>query len=107
MAPLARLWYDYRVHKHLLTVGPNMQVETTTTQLEAIRQFINEKISPGVQAHGGEVTLQSLEAGVLTIHLSGACGTCGVLSYTSESVANYILEEFPDLDDVVVKLQGD
>ena len=72
------------------------------TQLDAIRRFIDDKISPGVNSHGGEVVIHSLENNVLSLSLTGACGSCGVLAYTSESVANYILEEFPDLDDVVV-----
>jgi Fe-S cluster biogenesis protein NfuA len=71
-------------------------------QLEAIRRFIDDKISPGVNSHGGEVLIHSLETNILTLGLSGACGSCGIVAYTSESIANYILEEFPDLDDVIV-----
>lgn len=73
------------------------------TQRDAIQRFIDEKIAPGVQSHGGDVLIEGLENGILTISLSGACGTCNVQAYTSESIANYILEEFPDLDDVIVR----
>ncbi|MBM3382129.1 MAG: NifU family protein [Betaproteobacteria bacterium] len=73
-----------------------------STQRQAIQRFIDEKIAPGVQSHGGDVLIEGLENGILTISLSGACGSCNVQAYTSESIANYILEEFPDLDDVVV-----
>jgi Fe-S cluster biogenesis protein NfuA len=79
-----------------------MNTASQSTQMEAIRQFIDEKISPGVNSHGGEVLIHSLENNVLTLSLSGACGSCGVVAYTSESISNYILEEFPDLDDVIV-----
>ncbi|MEN9827157.1 MAG: hypothetical protein RI953_2902 [Pseudomonadota bacterium] len=75
----------------------------TATQRQAIQKFIDEKIAPGVQSHGGDVLIEGLEAGILTISLSGACGSCNVQAYTSESIANYILEEFPELDDVVVR----
>jgi Fe-S cluster biogenesis protein NfuA len=71
-------------------------------RLDAIRKFIDDKISPGVNSHGGEVLIHSLDSNVLTLSLSGACGNCGIVAYTSESISNYILEEFPDLDDVVV-----
>ena len=71
-------------------------------QMDAIRRFIDDKISPGVNSHGGEVLIHSLESNILTLGLSGACGSCGIVAYTSESIANYILEEFPDLDDVIV-----
>lgn len=73
------------------------------SQRQAIQRFIEEKIAPGVQSHGGDVLIEGLDSGILTISLSGACGSCSVQAYTSESIANYILEEFPDLDDVIVR----
>ncbi len=73
-----------------------------TEQYNAIKLFIDEKISPGVMAHGGEVNVVSLENNILTLELSGSCGSCSVQAYTSESISNYILEEFPDLEDVIV-----
>ncbi|MCA2960367.1 MAG: NifU family protein [Silvanigrellales bacterium] len=79
-----------------------MTSSVSTGQMDAIRRFIDDKISPGVNSHGGEVIIHSLDNNILTLSLSGACGSCGVVAYTSESIANYILEEFPDLDDVVV-----
>ena len=48
-----------------------------STQLEAIQLFINDKISPGVQAHGGDVVIESFENNILTLTLQGACGSCG------------------------------
>ncbi|RDB36142.1 NifU family protein [Spirobacillus cienkowskii] len=71
-------------------------------QYNLIKNFIDEKISPGVLAHGGEVNIISLENNILTLELSGSCGSCSIQAYTSESISNYILEEFPDLDDVIV-----
>jgi Fe-S cluster biogenesis protein NfuA len=73
------------------------------SQRTAIQKFVDEKIAPGVQSHGGDVLIEDLAGGILTISLSGACGSCNVQAYTSESIANYILEEFPELDDVVVR----
>lgn len=79
-----------------------MTTLNTESQLQAIQRFIDEKIAPGVQSHGGDVLIEKLESGILTLSLSGACGSCNVQAYTSESIANYILEEFPELDDVIV-----
>lgn len=79
----------------------HMQSETPS-RLKAIQGFIDEKIAPGVESHGGEVTIESFENNVLKVALTGACVGCGVQSYTLESIASYILEEFPDLDDVIV-----
>ena len=71
-------------------------------QYNSIKSFIDEKISPGVMAHGGEVNVISLNDNILTLELSGSCGSCSIQAYTSESISNYILEEFPDLEDVIV-----
>ncbi|MBX9702896.1 MAG: NifU family protein [Silvanigrellaceae bacterium] len=71
-------------------------------QFNSIKNFIEEKITPGVAAHGGEVNIVSLSNNILTLSLAGSCGSCSVQAYTSESISNYILEEFPELDDVIV-----
>ena len=77
--------------------------QSVSPQLMAIQKFIDEKILPGVASHGGEVNVHSLEENVLTLSLTGACGSCGVVAYTAEAISNYILEEFPELDDVIVE----
>ncbi len=71
-------------------------------QYEAIKNFIDEKIAPGILAHGGDVSIVALEDNILTLQLSGSCGSCSVQAYTSESISNFLLEEFPDLEDVFV-----
>ncbi|BBH54545.1 MULTISPECIES: NifU family protein [Fluviispira] len=73
-----------------------------SVQYNNVKSFIDEKISPGVAAHGGEVNIISLDNNILTLELSGSCGSCSIQAYTSESISNYILEEFPDLEDVIV-----
>ena len=75
---------------------------SASSQYEAVKNFIDEKIAPGIMAHGGEINIMSLDEGILTLQLSGSCGSCSVQAYTSESVSNFLLEEFPDLDDVIV-----
>lgn len=74
----------------------------TSQQHTTIKSFIDEKIAPGIMSHGGNIEIVSLEANVLTLTLVGACGDCSVQAYTAESLSNYILEEFPELDDVIV-----
>ena len=74
----------------------------TQSSLDKIKKFIEEKIAAGIHSHGGQIEIVSLENGILTLSLSGSCGSCSVQAYTSESISNYILEEFPELDDVHV-----
>lgn len=75
---------------------------TLASQYDAVKDFIDEKIAPGILAHGGEIEIVKLEENVLTLKLAGSCGDCSVQAYTSESISNFLLEEFPDLEDVIV-----
>jgi Fe-S cluster biogenesis protein NfuA len=75
---------------------------TLSSQYEAVKSFVDEKIAPGILAHGGEVDIVSLKDNILTLQLSGSCGSCSVQAFTSESISNFLLEEFPDLEDVIV-----
>ena len=75
---------------------------TEESLLKDVKNFINEKIAPGVQSHGGEIEVVSFKDNILTVSLSGACGSCSILESTSETVSDFILEEFPDIDDVYV-----
>jgi len=74
----------------------------TTLQYETLKKFVAEKIAPGVESHGGYVDIAKLENNVLTLQLSGSCVSCSVQAYSAEAISNYILDEFPDLDDVIV-----
>jgi Fe-S cluster biogenesis protein NfuA len=74
-----------------------------SVQYQTIERFIEDKIMPGILSHGGELKIVDLENNVLTLEIAGACGSCSVQAYTTESISNYLLDEFPDLDDVVVK----
>ncbi len=71
-----------------------------------IERFVLEKIAPGLMAHGGNVEILSLESGVLRLRLTGACVSCGIQAFTADAVANYILDSFPDLEDVQVSGEG-
>lgn len=80
---------------------------TKAKQYVTIQNFIDEKIAPGIMAHGGVIEILSLENNVLQLALSGACESCSIQAFTAESISNYILDEFPDLDDVIVREETD
>jgi len=75
---------------------------TLQPNLERIQKFIDEKIAAGIESHGGSIQILGLENQVLKLALSGSCGSCSVQAYTTEAISNYILEEFPELEDVTV-----
>lgn len=70
--------------------------------LQELSKFVTEKIAPGVVSHGGQVEILSFEDNKLTLGLSGACTTCSLDAMTKEGIADYILNNFPDLDDCEV-----
>ncbi len=73
---------------------------------EAVDRFVNERILPGIVAHGGSVEVVELESNIVTLQLAGACVACGIQAFTADAIANYILDNFPELDDVRVLTNG-
>jgi len=73
-----------------------------TTQ-EKIQKVIDEKISPALAAHGGNVTFENFDeaSGVLTVELIGACGSCPYAQETLRmTVEAVIVEEVPEVKEV-------
>ncbi|MFM2072685.1 MAG: hypothetical protein RLZZ623_2949 [Actinomycetota bacterium] len=91
-------------------VNPTAQFEVSGTHPESARRVsdleeIIEVIRPVVAADGGEVNLLSVdvEAGVVTLQLAGACGSCAVSSTTLNQGIDRILR---DRLDWVTKVVG-
>jgi Fe-S cluster biogenesis protein NfuA len=69
---------------------------------EAVRRVLEDKIRPGVQLDGGDIELVSVEDGIVTIRLFGACEGCPMSPVTLRAGVERILrEEVPDIHDVV------
>lgn len=79
------------------------QEENKMTTEEKIQKVIDEKITPALAAHGGDVTFESFdeESGVLSVKLVGACGTCPYAQETLRmTVEAVIVEEVPEVKEV-------
>lgn len=83
-----------------------MTTEETALLRQTIEKFVVERIQPGIMAHGGDIEIVGFEHNVLTLKLAGACVACGIQAFTADAVANYILDSFPELDDVQVLTKG-
>jgi len=73
-----------------------------TTQ-EKIQKVIDEKISPALAMHGGNVTFVNFDeaSGVLSVELIGACGSCPYAQETLRmTVEAVIVEEVPEVKEV-------
>ena len=62
-----------------------------------IRKILDESIQPTVEMHGGKVSLQDFDDGVVTIFMSGACSGCAMSTQTLhmgiENMLKYYVKE--------------
>lgn len=74
-----------------------------TSLYEGIQQFINTEIRPVLLEHAGDISISSLENGVLRFRLKGNCSGCPSAWLTAEDVVKApLMQRFPELKDVVV-----
>ncbi len=61
-----------------------------------------EKIRPALRADGGDVELVDVKDGVVTVRLTGACGSCPMSTMTLRmGVERVIRKEVPEIKEVV------
>ena len=62
------------------------------------------KVRPYIQMHGGDVKLEKLEKGVVTLEISGACTHCRLSDLTYNKIIGGILkEEVPSIKKIEFK----
>ena len=60
-----------------------------------------DKIRPYLQREGGDVELVSIEEGVVTVRLTGACMNCMSMDVTfSEGIEAWLMDEVPGIERV-------
>ena len=63
-----------------------------------IQRILDESILPHVQSHGGFVSLQKYEDGVVTMFLTGACAGCAMSSATLKmGIENMLKHYIPEV----------
>jgi Fe-S cluster biogenesis protein NfuA len=62
-----------------------------------------DNVRPSLQADGGDVEFVSMtEDGVVSVKLTGACGSCPMSQMTLKmGIANYLKKEIPQVSSVV------
>ncbi len=61
-----------------------------------------DKIRPALRADGGDVELVDVKDGVVTVRLTGACGSCPMSTMTLRmGVERVIKEEVPEIKELV------
>ncbi|MBI2909393.1 MAG: NifU family protein [Chloroflexi bacterium] len=68
---------------------------------EKVEAALN-KIRPALEADGGDVELVNVEDGVVTVRLTGACGSCPMSTLTlRRGVERVIRQEVPEIKELV------
>ena len=61
-----------------------------------------EKIRPSLQADGGDVELVGVDGGVVTVRLTGACGSCPMSTMTLRlGVERMLKKDVPEMTQLV------
>lgn len=68
---------------------------------EKIKEIIN-KIKPILQNDGGNIEFVKYKDNTVYVSISGVCMHCHMLDYTLEGIENAILEEIPEVKNVVL-----
>ena len=70
-----------------------------------IEEQVNEAldtIRPAIKLDGGDIELQSVEGGVVTVHLLGTCESCPISPVTlKQGVERILRERVPGIAEVV------
>lgn len=71
--------------------------------LAAVESVIETSVRPQLQAHGGDVKLLSIEAGLCRVKLLGQCSGCpSAFITTEEIIRGEIVKALPEVKDVVL-----
>ena len=57
-----------------------------TEDLKRVEAALDEKVRPVLRAHGGEISVDHLEDGVLYVKLLGQCAGCPSADLTNETI---------------------
>ena len=67
-----------------------------------VQELIDERINPGVGAHGGHVELLEVKDNTVYVRLGGGCQGCGMVDVTlRQGIEALIREEIPEIQQVV------
>lgn len=67
-----------------------------------VQELIDNRINPGVAAHGGNVELLDIQDGTVYVRLGGGCQGCGMVDVTlRHGIEALLREEIPEIQQVV------
>lgn len=76
-------------------------MNSATTVEDQVREAL-DLLRPAIQMDGGDIRLESVAEGVVTVQLFGTCGTCPISPVTLKNGVERILRErVPGITEVV------
>lgn len=61
-----------------------------------------DKVRPTLRADGGDVELVDVKDGVISVRLTGACGSCPMSTMTLKNgVERVVMEEVPEIKELI------
>ena len=79
----------------------------TKIQKESAEERIEKiltQVRPYIQMHGGDVYLQNVKDGVVTLKVTGACVGCSLSDLTyNKMIGGIIREEVPEIKDLIIE----
>ncbi len=81
--------------------NPNEPDSSNDPLFTRVKHFIDEQINPGVQTHGGHVTLLEVKDGIAYVELGGGCQGCGMVDVTlKHGIERMLKEQIPEIESV-------
>jgi Fe/S biogenesis protein NfuA len=69
---------------------------------QQVQELLDNRINPGIAAHGGNVELLDIKDGMAYVRLGGGCQGCGMVDVTlRQGIEALIREEIPEIQQVV------
>ncbi len=81
--------------------NPNEPDPSSDPLFARVRRFIDDQVNPGVQTHGGHVTLLEVKDGIAYVELGGGCQGCGMVDVTlKQGIERMLKEQIPEIEGV-------
>ncbi len=69
---------------------------------ERVLTVLEEKVNPGIAAHGGEITLVDVKDDVVYLEMNGGCQGCGMARVTlRQGVERMLMQAVPEIQGIV------
>ncbi len=81
--------------------NPNEPDPSSDPLFARVQRFIDDQVNPGVQTHGGHVTLLEVKDGIAYVELGGGCQGCGMVDVTlKQGIERMLKEQIPEIEGV-------